>query len=137
MMETLQLEETTPVHGPNDAPKLLVYWTPRWDDFVTSIPAAFARSESRLAGEAPFGLIPLRIMLPSYVLEAFLIFAAIIIPIKINQLRPYVAPALPNHDVIYYSGDELPRTEDSAERIPASPAAPAAMKPITAPRPSE
>jgi TonB family protein len=112
MMETLQLEETIPVRGANDGPKLLVAWTPRWEDFVTSIPAAFARSEARLAGEAPFGLIPLRIMLPSYVLEAFLIFAAIIIPIKINQLRPYVAPTIANHDVIYYSGDELPRTED-------------------------
>jgi hypothetical protein len=111
MIDTLQLEspvETTR----DDAPKLLVAWTSRWDDFITSIPPAFARSESRLAGEAPFGLIPLRIMIPSFVLEAFLIFAAIIIPIKINQLRPYVAPSIANHDVIYYSGDELPRTED-------------------------
>ena len=111
MIETLQLE--TPVETTiDDAPKLLVEWTPRWENFVTSIRPAFARSESRLAGESPFGLIPLRIMIPSYVLEALAIFAAILIPIKIQQLRPYVAPTLPNHDVIYYSGDELPRTED-------------------------
>jgi TonB family protein len=111
MIETLQLE--APVETiRDDAPKLLVAWTPRWNNFVTSIRPAFARSEARLAGEAPFGLVPFRIMLPSYVLEALAIFAAIIIPIKIQQLRPYVAPTLPNHDVIYYSGDELPRTED-------------------------
>ena len=53
-------------------------------------------------------------MLPSYVLEAFLIFAAIIIPVKLQQMRPYVAPRASGHDVIYYSGDELPRTEDLA-----------------------
>ena len=113
MIETLQLE--TPVETlREDAPQLLVEWTPRWSNFVTSIRPAFARSEARLAGEAPFGLIPFRIMLPSYVLEALAIFAAILIPIKIQQLRPYVASTLPNRDVIYYSGDELPRTEDLA-----------------------
>ena len=51
-------------------------------------------------------------MIPSYLLEAFLIFAVIVVQVKIEELRPYVAPRLPSHDVIYYSGDELPRTED-------------------------
>src|SRR3979411_650718 len=27
-------------------------------------------------------------------------------------MRPYVPPQLPTYDVLYYSGDELPRTED-------------------------
>jgi TonB family protein len=107
--ETLQLEETVELH---DAPKLLVEWSPRWREFVGSIRPAMARSERRLAGEAPFGLLPLRIMVPSYVLEAFLIFAAIAIQVKITQMRPFVVPRLSRHDVIYYSGDELPRTED-------------------------
>ena len=31
---------------------------------------------------------------------------------KVSELRPFVAPRLSSHDVIYYSGDELPRTED-------------------------
>jgi TonB family protein len=107
--ETLQLEETAQTH---DAPTLIVEWTSRWSEFLTSLGPALGRSESRLAGEAPFGLIPLRIMIPSYLLEALFIFAAIIVPIKIQQLRPYVAPRISSHDVIYYSGDELPRTED-------------------------
>lgn len=109
MSETLQLEETVELH---DAPKLLVEWSPRWREFVGSIRPAMARSERRLAGEAPFGLLPLRIMVPSYLLEAFLIFAAIAIQVKITQMRPFVVPRLSRHDVIYYSGDELPRTED-------------------------
>jgi len=107
--ETLQLEEPVEIH---DAPKLLVEWSSPWREFVGAIRPALARSERRLAGEAPFGLIPLRIMVPSYLLEAFLIFAAIVVQVKIAELRPFVAPRFSSHDVIYYSGDELPRTED-------------------------
>jgi TonB family protein len=107
--ETLQLEERVEVQDP---PKLLVEWSSPWREFVGSIRPALARSERRLAGEAPFGLVPFRIMVPSYLLEAFLIFAAIVIQVKVSELRPFVAPRLSSHDVIYYSGDELPRTED-------------------------
>jgi TonB family protein len=109
---TLQLEEARSVEVQPEPPRLQVEWTSRWQEFVTAIGPAMGRSEARLAGEAPFGLVPFRIMIPSYVLEAFLIFAAIIIPVKLQQLRPYVAPRISSHDVIYYSGDELPRTED-------------------------
>ena len=113
MIETLQVEETDEDRDAHrDAPKLLVQWSSQWREFVTSIRPALGRSERRLAGEAPFGLVPLRVMIPSYFLEAFLIFAAIVIQVKIEELRPYVAPRLSSHDVIYYSGDELPRTED-------------------------
>jgi len=51
-------------------------------------------------------------MLPSYAIEAFVIFAALAIQVKVAELRPYVVPTIRNHDVVYYSGDELPRTED-------------------------
>jgi len=106
---TLQLEEVTQLRA---APRLLVEWSSPWDEFVTSIRPALSRSSARLAGEAPFGLIPYRILLAACALELFLIFCAIIVPIKLEQLHPYIAPKLPNHDIIYYSGDELPRTED-------------------------
>jgi hypothetical protein len=113
MSETLELEESV-VHydARYDAPKLLVDWSSPWEEFVTSVRPALLRSQRRLAGEAPFGLIPLRIMIPSYVVEAFLILAAIFLQVKIAQLQPFVAPRFSAHDVIYYSGDELPRTED-------------------------
>ena len=109
MSETLQLEEAVERH---DTPTLLVDWSSPWTEFLTSIVPALARSESRLAGEAPFGLVPFRIMIPSYLLEAFLIFAAIAIQVKVAELRPHVVPRFSSHDVIYYSGDELPRTQD-------------------------
>ena len=113
MSKTLQVEKVVVIREPrHDAPKLQVEWSSRWRDFITSIKPALWPSEARLAGEAPFGLIPLRIMVPSYVLEAFLIVTAITIQVKIEQLRPHVVPRISSHDVIYYSGDELPRTED-------------------------
>jgi len=109
MSPTLELEEGVAVH---DEPNLLVEWSSPWREFLGSIKPALKRSEARLAGEAPFGLIPLRIMVPSYVLEAFLILAILFVKVKIDQLRPYATPRISTHDVIYYSGDELPRTED-------------------------
>jgi TonB family protein len=110
--ETLQLDhavEAIPLH---DAPRLIVEWSPRWSGFISSIRPALSRSQARLAGEAPFGLIPLRIVLPAYLLEAFLILLAIFMPAKIAELRPRIVPRFSPHEVIYYSGDELPRTQD-------------------------
>ena len=111
MIETLQLEEVKIIRL-HDAPKLLVEWSPRWDEFVTSIRPAFARSGGRLAGEAPYGIFPYRGMLGSLLLQAFLLFVVIVLPPQINQLRPYAPPKLKPYEVIYYSGNELPRTED-------------------------
>jgi len=110
MSPTLELDDAAQTR--HATPKLLVKWSSPWEEFVGSIKPALARSEARLAGEAPFGLVPFRIMIPSYVLEAFLIMAAIFVKVKIDELRPYVAPRISSHDVIYYSGDELPRTQD-------------------------
>jgi hypothetical protein len=112
MPDTLQLEEVARTARRHDVPKLQVEWSSRWREFVGSIGPALGRSERRLAGEAPFGLIPLRIMIPSYVTEAILILVAVVGYAKVQEMRPYVAPRFSSHDVIYYSGDELPRTED-------------------------
>jgi TonB family protein len=109
LTDVLQLEKPVELH---DAPKLLVEWSSPWREFVTAIRPALARSEARLAGEAPYGLFPYRGMIPCWAVEAFLIFAAIVVPVKLAQLRPYIAPRLSSRDVIYYTGDELPRTED-------------------------
>ncbi|HXY77892.1 MAG TPA: energy transducer TonB [Candidatus Acidoferrales bacterium] len=109
MTDALQLEKPVELH---ELPKLLIEWPSRWREFRTAIRPALARSEARLAGEAPYGMFPYRGMVPCWLIEAFLIFAAIIVPVKLRQLRPYVAPQIAAHDIIYYSGDELPRTED-------------------------
>jgi hypothetical protein len=111
MIETLQLEKVTILHL-HDAPNLLVEWSPRWDEFVTNIGPAFARSRPRLAGEAPDTLMPYRGMFASYFVELLLLFVLIVLPKQIDRLRPYAAPKVSPYEVIYYSGNELPRTQD-------------------------
>jgi Gram-negative bacterial TonB protein C-terminal len=111
VIEALQIEESIEVH---DAPRLLVQWSSRWREFVTAIRPALARSEARLAGETPYKVLPYWGMSASMLTEALFIFAWIVLPKEVGRLRPYVAPRLSSHDVIYYSGDELPRTEDLA-----------------------
>jgi hypothetical protein len=112
--ETLQLEQVNQLRTtePHEVPKLLIEWSSPWQEFLTSIRPALARSTARLAGEAPYGLRPYRGMLATWALEVFLLFVVIVLPPKIARLRPYVPPKLASHDIIYYSGDELPRTED-------------------------
>ncbi len=114
MTDTLQLDDTVKlkVIGLPGGPKLLVEWSSPWEEFVTSIRPALARSPARLAGEAPHGIFPYRGMLASWVVESLLLVAAIFLPARLARMRPYVPPLLPAYDVLYYSGDELPRTED-------------------------
>ncbi|MEY2394921.1 MAG: hypothetical protein QOF94_1266, partial [Acidobacteriaceae bacterium] len=111
MIESLQLEDIAIIEI-HDAPKLLVEWSSRWEEFVTSIGPAFARSSPRLAGEAPHGIFPYREMLASFLLQSLLLFVGMFLPRQIERLRPYAAPKVRPYEVIYYSADELPRTED-------------------------
>jgi hypothetical protein len=97
----------------NDAPKLLVEWSSRWQEFVTAIRPALGRSGERLAGEARSGLFPYRGMMVSWALEAALLIAVIVVPAKLARMRPYTPPPLPKYDIIYFSGEELPRAEDA------------------------
>jgi len=96
----------------NDAPKLLVEWSSRRKEFLTAIRPALGRSPERLAGEAQTGLFPYWGMLISWAFELALLVAIIVIPGKLASLRPYEPPPKPKYDIIYYSGNELPKTED-------------------------
>ncbi len=111
MTENLQLDQVTIIEL-DDAPKLLVEWSPRWREFFTSIGPAFARSGPRLAGEAPLGGIGYRGFVAALILELLFVFAVVDLPRQLDRLRPYAPPKLRPYNVIYYSGDELPRTED-------------------------
>jgi len=95
-----------------DAPKLLVEWSSPWEEFRSSLRPALSKSPDPLAGEAQTGLFPVRGMLFSWALQALLLILVIVIPAKLSSMRPYEPPAIPKYEVIYYSKDELPRTED-------------------------
>ena len=97
-----------------DAPKLLIEWSSPWQEFLTAIQPALMSSPARLAGEARTGVFPYQGMLASWVLEAGLLVAVIVLPARLAMLRPQDPPPIAKYDVIYYSGDELPQTEDAA-----------------------
>ncbi len=95
-----------------EPPHLLVEWSSPWQEFKTAFRPALTRSPKALAGEAPIGIFPYRGMLVSWVLEALLLIAVIVLPEHIASLQPFTPPPKPKWDVIYYSGDELPQTQD-------------------------
>jgi hypothetical protein len=98
----------------NDELKLLVEWSSPWQEFVTAIRPALARSPERLAGEARTGIASYRGMFASWIVEAALLALMIMLSQAVGRLRPYEPPSMPKYDVIYFSGDELPRTEDAS-----------------------
>jgi len=96
----------------NDAPKLLVEWSSRREEFLSAIRPALGRSPQRLAGEAQTGLFPYWGILISWGFELALLVAIIVIPAKLAIMQPYEPAPKPKYDIIYYSGNELPKTED-------------------------
>jgi hypothetical protein len=52
-------------------------------------------------------------MLTSLLLQAFVVFVLIVIPREIDRMRPYAPARIQPDEVIYYSGDELPRVQDA------------------------
>ncbi|MFY9904528.1 MAG: hypothetical protein WAK62_05245 [Terriglobales bacterium] len=95
-----------------DPPRLLVEWSSPWDEFKSALRPALARSPKALAGEAPIGIFPYRGILVSWLIECLLLIAVIVLPERFVSLEIPPPPTRPQWDVIYYSGDELPQTQD-------------------------
>ncbi|MGD0215219.1 MAG: hypothetical protein ABSB87_18490 [Terriglobales bacterium] len=95
-----------------EPPRLLVEWSSRWEEFKSAFAPALTRPPKRLAGEAPVGMFPYRGMLICWVLECLLLIAIIVLPERFASLEIPLPPTRPQWDVIYYSGDELPQTQD-------------------------
>jgi hypothetical protein len=95
-----------------EPPRLLVEWSSPWEEFKSAWRPALTRAPRRLAGEAPVGMFPYRGMLISWLLECLLLIAVIVIPEKFVSLEIPLPPTHPQEDVIYFSGDELPQTQD-------------------------
>src|SRR5437879_12004427 len=105
-------EATQPVVVMPEPPRLLIEWSSPWQEFLSAIGPALHRSPKRLAGEARTGTIPFPGMAAAWVFEAVLLVAAIVLPGKLASLKPYHPLPQPKYDVIYFSGEELPQTED-------------------------
>lgn len=92
--------------------KLLVEWSSPWDEFRSAVRPALVRSPRRLAGEAPVGIFPYRGMLASWLVEIVLFALLILVTRGLDSMRAYQPPAPAKYDVIYFSGEELPKTTD-------------------------
>src|SRR5271154_1424119 len=95
-----------------EPPRLLVEWSSRWAEFKSAFGPALTRPPKALAGEAPVGIFPYRGMLICWLLELLLLIAVIVLPGRLATSNIDTAPTRPQWDVIYYSGDELPQTQD-------------------------
>lgn len=95
-----------------EPPRLLVEWSSRWEEFKTAFRPALSRPPKALAGEAPIGIFPYRGMLACWLLELLLLIAIIVLPERFVSLQIPNPPTHPQYDVIYYSADELPQTQD-------------------------
>jgi hypothetical protein len=95
-----------------EPPRLLVEWSSPWEEFKSSLRPAFTRTTKALAGEAPIGMFPYRGMLVCWLIECLLLIALIVLPGRFESLQLPPPPTSPQQDVIYFSGDELPQTQD-------------------------
>lgn len=112
MSVELKTEELTTEGFHNDDLKLLIEWSSPWREFLTAIGPALRKSPKHLAGEARTDFFPYRGMLLSWLVEIIVLIAVIVLPARLASLRPYQPPSLPKYDIIYFSGNELPQTED-------------------------
>ncbi len=92
--------------------KLLVEWSSPWEEFKTALRPALVRSPKPLAGEARVGLFPYRGMVASWVAEITLFVLFILATKGLESLHPFMPPPPAKYDVIYYTGNELPKTAD-------------------------
>ncbi len=111
MIEVDTSPEVVPAQWP-EHPHLLVEWSSRWEEFKSAFRPALTRAPKRLAGEAPVGMFPYRGMIACWLLECLLLTAIIVLPEHFVSLEIPPPPTRPQWDVIYYSGDELPQTQD-------------------------
>src|SRR5947209_16020834 len=96
-----------------DAPQLLVEWSSPWHEFCSAIGPALRRSPPRLSLETRAGLFPFRGILVTMLLEIAALAAAMVQPV--NRVQPVALQTPhPTREVIYFSADELPRTQDLA-----------------------
>jgi hypothetical protein len=96
-------------------PKFLIEWEPRWQAFTSAVGPAMERSPAHLAGELHPGLFPVHGMVATWVLEFALLVAIITIPTTLMRMGLFLPPPMPKpkYDVIYFSGDELPKVNDA------------------------
>jgi hypothetical protein len=96
----------------NEIPQLLVEWSSPWQEFVSAVGPALRRSPPKLNGETRPGLFPWRGILVVLLVEiAAAVATAVAHPGESTALAALEEQPR-SHDVIVFSANELPRTQD-------------------------
>ena len=91
---------------------LLLEWSSPWSEFCSSIGPALRPSPPKMRTEAQPGLFPGREMLLVLLVEVAALAAVMARPASITERDQALAPQ--THDILYFTADELPRTDDYA-----------------------
>lgn len=91
---------------------LLIEWSSPWREFWSSIGPALRPSPPKIRMEAQPGLFPGREMLLVLLVEVAALAAVMARPTSISERDQALAPQ--THDILYFTADELPRTDDYA-----------------------
>jgi hypothetical protein len=92
-------------------PQLLVEWSSPWQEFLSAIQPALRRSPPVLLMEARAGLFPWRGLTATVLIE--LMVLGIIAASPSSTQLVTIPMELTAREVIYFSADELPQTQDS------------------------
>jgi hypothetical protein len=96
----------------HESPQLLVEWSSPWQEFVSALGPALRRSPPKIDIEARAGLFPWRGILVTLLLEIAAVLAtAVAHPIESTALAALEEQPR-SHDVIFFSSNELPHTDD-------------------------
>ena len=93
--------------------KLLLEWSSPWQEFRASLGPALRPSPPKLRMEAQAGLFPGREMLLVLLLEVAALATVMARPVGISE-RDTAQLTPQTHDILYFTADELPRTDDFA-----------------------
>ena len=111
MTDTLQLEDAVQLRSSARCAQAPDRSVAAVAGFVTLHPPRLRPTTGAPSPADPLhGIFPYRGTLAALLLEAFLVFVVVVLPREIDKLHPR-APKVRPYEVIYYSGDELPRTE--------------------------
>jgi TonB family protein len=91
---------------------LLVEWSSPWQEFISAVGPALRRSPPKLNGETRAGLFPWRGILAVLLVEIAAALATAVAHPGESTALAALEEQPRSHDVIFFSANELPRTED-------------------------
>jgi hypothetical protein len=98
--------------GKQPSTRLLIEWEPRWAGFKSALRPALHRSAPPLQGECPLGAKTAPTLRLTVLLHLAAILVLVIVPLQVRRLERLMAASPKQYQVIYYPGQNLPEMND-------------------------